>query len=271
MVDRERVERFLRTLVGSLTVAWLAVALFSPPKPFTFLLWLVPAWVIATAGAWWLVFRDGWARLEASPLFDPRTTPSKATLLFVGVAALVKVLGTAGANVLFGQSRVGYGLGVSASVLALVVAYGFAFWASEFLRTLLGILTVGTVVPGIFLPSVGLLAGLAVLLGWLLAPVATVWLVAFDGYDHLRRSDRYRPRAPAAEAATAFVALVLAFEALTTLGARAVLGPADVDVLAAVVTSVLAVVAAYWIVYRVGGYGALRAWYVEEPTADSAG
>jgi hypothetical protein len=130
MPDKERVGRFLRTLLGTLTVASLVVALASPPSPIVFSVLLVPAWLGGMALAAWLVFRDGWDRLAESSLYAPRLRAPTATLLFVGIAVVLKVAGTAGANSLVGEPQVGYGIGLVTSGVALVVAYAFAFWAN---------------------------------------------------------------------------------------------------------------------------------------------
>jgi hypothetical protein len=104
MPDKERVGRFLRTLLGTLTVASLVVALASPPSPIVFSVLLVPARLGGIAHAAWKVF--------------------------VGIAVVLKVAGTAGANSLVGEPQVGYGIGLVTSGVALVVAYAFAFWAN---------------------------------------------------------------------------------------------------------------------------------------------
>lgn len=129
MVDKGRVGRFLRTLVGLLLVAWLLAALFSPPDPSTFLLYLVPGWVLATVGAAWLVYAGGYRTLRESPAYNPRAPASRATAAFVGVAVVLKVVLTAGADLLLGEAAVGHGEGLVVSAMALVVAYVAVFWA----------------------------------------------------------------------------------------------------------------------------------------------
>lgn len=134
MVEKERFGRFLRSLLGALTVAWLAVALAAPPDPFTFLLGLVPAWVLGTAVAAWLVYGDGWQRLSASGLFRPALRTSTATLAFVLVAVALKVAATAAANAALGASSVGYTVGVGTSAVAVLLAYAAVFLTGPDIR-----------------------------------------------------------------------------------------------------------------------------------------
>jgi hypothetical protein len=128
-MDRERVGQFLRALVGLFTVAWLVVALFSPPDPFTFLVGLVAGWVVAVPVAAWLVFAGGYRTLRASPAYAPRTSASRAAGSFVLLAVALKLLLTGVANVLLGADAVGYGVGAAVSGVALVVAYAAVFLA----------------------------------------------------------------------------------------------------------------------------------------------
>ena len=129
MADKERFGRFLRAVLGLMTVAWVLVALASPPDPFTFLLYLVPAWVLATVGAIWLVYAGGYGTLRRSAAYNPRTSASRATGVFVLLVLALKVALTFGANLLLGQGAVGYAEGLLASAVAIVVAYVVVFWA----------------------------------------------------------------------------------------------------------------------------------------------
>jgi len=139
MPDKQRVGRFLRALLGLFTVAWVVVAAVSPPDPFSFLLGLVPAWVVATGVAAWLVYGGGYRRLRGSRLYAPGAPTSTATGVFVLLAVALKVALTFVANVLLGAPRVGYAEGAVAGVLALMLAYLAVFvsgavgrvWAAE--------------------------------------------------------------------------------------------------------------------------------------------
>lgn len=127
MPDKERVGRLLRTLVGLLTVAWLLVAVFVPPDPFTFLLWLVVAWVVAAIAAVWLVYLGGYATLVDSDLYAPGVPASTATGVFVVLALVLKVALTFTADLLLGEQAVGYGEGVAAGLVAVCLAYLVVF------------------------------------------------------------------------------------------------------------------------------------------------
>lgn len=127
MVDRARVGRFLRTLVGLLTVAWLVIAVLAPAAPFTFLLWLVPAWVFAMLAAVALELTDGYRRLRNSPFYTPGTEASTATAVFVAVTIVLKLGLTFAADLALGADAVGYEEGLLAGLLALAVAYVLVF------------------------------------------------------------------------------------------------------------------------------------------------
>ncbi|MEF8774286.1 MAG: hypothetical protein V5A23_02150 [Halobacteriales archaeon] len=91
---KEETWLFLRTLVGLLLVGWLLAALFSPPRPLSFLVVVAPLWLLAAVGAWWLHARDGYARLRASPLYAPGLSAARALGIFVLMAAALKFGGT---------------------------------------------------------------------------------------------------------------------------------------------------------------------------------
>jgi hypothetical protein len=129
MADKEAAGRFLRTLLGLFTVSWVVVALVAPPDPFTFLLWLVPSWVLATVVATVLAYGGGYDYLRASDLYDPGVKTSSATGAFVILAVVLKLLFTFAADLVLGAATVGYAEGVAAGVVALVVAYVVVFVA----------------------------------------------------------------------------------------------------------------------------------------------
>ncbi len=125
---REHLWRFLRTLVGLLLLSWLLSALFAPPDPFTFLIALVPQWVLAVPLAWYLVYRDGYDRLRASGLYSPRVPAAQALAAFVAVAVVLKVVTTFALNAAVGNRS--YAVDVGLSVLALAVAYALVYVGS---------------------------------------------------------------------------------------------------------------------------------------------
>lgn len=129
MADKEAAGRFLRTLLGLFTVSWVVVALVAPPDPFTFLLWLVPSWVLVTMLAAALAYGGGYDYLRNSDLYDPGVETSSATGAFVILAVALKLLFTFVANLALGASAVGYAEGVAVGVVALVVAYAVVFVA----------------------------------------------------------------------------------------------------------------------------------------------
>ena len=129
MPDKELFGRFLRALLGLMTVGWVVAALASPPDPFTFLVYLVPAWLLAGAGAAWLVYAGGYDVLRASPAYAPRAPAARATGVFVLLVLLVKIALTFGADLLLGRGAVGYGEGLVTSAVALIVAYVLVFYA----------------------------------------------------------------------------------------------------------------------------------------------
>lgn len=125
--DRERLERFLRTLVGLLLVGWLLAALVAPPDPFTFLLYLAPLWVLAVPVAAHLVYRGGYEQLRASGLYDPGLPAATAAALFVGVVVVLKVGLTLAGNAVLDRDAVGHATGVVLSAIALVAGYLFVY------------------------------------------------------------------------------------------------------------------------------------------------
>lgn len=127
MADRERVGRFLRTLLGFLTLAWLVVAVLAPPNPFTFLLWLVPAWGLALIAAVALELTDGYRRLRTSRFYAPGVEASTATVVFVASTLVLKAGLTLVADLVLGGDAVGYREGVVTGFVALVVAYLLVF------------------------------------------------------------------------------------------------------------------------------------------------
>lgn len=129
MPDRQRVGRFLRTLLGLLTVSWFVVAMLAPPYPFTFLLWIIPAWGLALAAALALELGDGYARLRQSRFYNTGGSASSATVVFVVLTVVLKASLTVVADVMFGTAAVGYREGVIASLLALGTSYAVIFWA----------------------------------------------------------------------------------------------------------------------------------------------
>lgn len=129
MVNKVRVGRFLRALLGLLTVSWLLAALVAPPDPFTFLLLLVPGWLLAVLGALWLVYAGGYEVLRESAAYTPRAPAARATAAFVVLTLASKLALTFGGNLLFGRATVGYGEGLLTSAMAVVVAYVLVFWA----------------------------------------------------------------------------------------------------------------------------------------------
>lgn len=127
MADRERVGRFLRTLLGLFTVAWLVVAVLAPPDPLVFLLWLVPAWTLAFVAALALELTGGYRRLRGSRFYAPGVETSTATIVFVLVALVLKVALTLVADLALGATNVGYREGAITGILALVAAYVLVF------------------------------------------------------------------------------------------------------------------------------------------------
>jgi hypothetical protein len=85
---------FLRTLVALLVAAWVVVALFSPPDPLSFLVATAVLWLVGTVGAWWLVYLDGYAWLDAQSWYRPGLSASRALVLFLGIVLALKVAGT---------------------------------------------------------------------------------------------------------------------------------------------------------------------------------
>lgn len=138
MADRERVGRFLRTLLGLLTVAWLAVAVVVPPDPYSFMLWLVPAWVLALFAAVAMELAHGYWHLRNSPLYRPGVEASTATVVFVGVTLALKALLTLLADLVFGTAAVGHREGAVAGVLALALSYVLVFVVGVLGRALNG-------------------------------------------------------------------------------------------------------------------------------------
>lgn len=128
-MERERVGRFLRALVGLFTVATAVVAVVSPGRPLVFTVLLVVAWVLAAPAAAWLVFRDGYATLRSSGLYAPRAPASRAAATFAGLTLLLKALLTLGADVLLGEAAVGDPEGSVAGAFAVVIAYAVVFLA----------------------------------------------------------------------------------------------------------------------------------------------
>ncbi|PSP74883.1 hypothetical protein BRC81_17045 [Halobacteriales archaeon QS_1_68_20] len=122
---REHLWRFLRTLVGLFLLSWLLAALFSPPDPFTFLIALVPQWLLAVLLAWFLVYRDGYDRLRASGLYSPSVPAAQALAAFVAVAVVLKVGTTFALDFSLGTRSYAADVGVSA--LALAVAYALVY------------------------------------------------------------------------------------------------------------------------------------------------
>ncbi|KAB1192512.1 hypothetical protein GJR96_03290 [Haloferax sp. MBLA0076] len=60
---------FVVTLLALDMVVFVVGAYLTPPDPFTQLLLIGPALLLAPAVAWWLVYRDGFAQIQA--LFEP--------------------------------------------------------------------------------------------------------------------------------------------------------------------------------------------------------
>ena len=122
---KEEAWLFLRTLSGVLLVAWLVPALFVPPNPFTFFLWLVATWSVGIIVAVWLVYRDGYRTLEASNLYNPRFEAGRALSVFVAGTIVMKIASTLALDVLVGGRP--YLVDAGFSALALVVAYLFVY------------------------------------------------------------------------------------------------------------------------------------------------
>ncbi|SEK26508.1 DUF7534 family protein [Haloferax larsenii] len=57
---------FLVTLLALDAVVFVVGSVFAPPDPVTQLLLVGPALLLAPAIAWWLVYRDGFARLQGA-------------------------------------------------------------------------------------------------------------------------------------------------------------------------------------------------------------
>lgn len=129
MADRERVGRFLRTLLGLLTVAWLVVAVLAPPDPAAFMLWLVPSWVLALVAAVTLELTSGYRRLQNARFYAPGVESSTATMVFVVLTLLLKAGLTLLADLAFGGAAVGYREGIAAGILALALSYVLVFVA----------------------------------------------------------------------------------------------------------------------------------------------
>ncbi|AFK18134.1 hypothetical protein E6P09_05060 [Haloferax mediterranei ATCC 33500] len=60
---------FLVTLLALDAVVFVVGSFLLPPDPFTQLLMVGPALLLAPAVAWWLVYRDGFARVQG--LIEP--------------------------------------------------------------------------------------------------------------------------------------------------------------------------------------------------------
>ncbi|WP_396610748.1 hypothetical protein ACH9L7_10990 [Haloferax sp. S1W] len=55
---------FIVTLLALDAVVFVVGSVLAPPDPFTQLLLVGPALLLAPAMAWWLVYRDGFARVQ---------------------------------------------------------------------------------------------------------------------------------------------------------------------------------------------------------------
>lgn len=91
----EDVWLFLRAVTGLLVVGWTAAALLSPPDPAVTTALAVLAGLAAVPAAWWLVYRDGYDALRASPHYRPGVPAARTVVTAVVVAVLVKLVGGA--------------------------------------------------------------------------------------------------------------------------------------------------------------------------------
>ena len=116
---------FLRTLSGVLLAAWLLTALFAPPNPLTFSIWLAASWSVGTLIAIWLAYYDGYQTLADSTLYRPALGSSRSLVAFVAGTIVVKTGGTFVLNMFFGTRPYLFDAGLS--VFALALAYGLFY------------------------------------------------------------------------------------------------------------------------------------------------
>ena len=122
---KERLWRWLRTLIGLWLLTWVLAALFVPPDPTVFLVVLVPLWVISVPVAWYLIYRGGDKRLRASELYTPTVSPTQALSAFVVVTLVLKIGGTVALNVGIGPRP--YVADAAVSVVSLAVSYTLVY------------------------------------------------------------------------------------------------------------------------------------------------
>lgn len=90
-ITRERFGQFLRTVVKLFLLVFVVAALLSPPEPLTFSLILVPGWILAFPAAYYLVYRDGYAAVQASVAYRPGPLAGRTTVWFAAIALGLKI------------------------------------------------------------------------------------------------------------------------------------------------------------------------------------
>ena len=90
-ITRERFGQFLRTVVKLFLLVFVVAALLSPPEPLAFSLLLVPGWIIAFPAAYYLVYRDGYAAVQASDAYRPGPLAGRTSVWFAAIALGLKI------------------------------------------------------------------------------------------------------------------------------------------------------------------------------------
>lgn len=119
-VTREQFGQFLRTVVKLFLLVFVFAALLSPPDPVTFTFVVVPGWIVAIPVAYYLVYRDGYAEMQASDAYRPGPLAGRTAVWFAGTALVLKIVLSLALGAVFTPGRA---VGLFVSLFVLLVSY----------------------------------------------------------------------------------------------------------------------------------------------------